>query len=232
MIVVCQNCWTVYDIPTEEITSSGRDVECTSCGNMWRQSPQLVNFASILSGIVQKSTDQSTNEVYAHSKQIGEDNFEINPCAVSSNQEMTFITEYIESRPELLKMLREEVEIADKSRISTGPDANGVLISYGMDNGPCSDKVDSIQLNPIKSNGGNFSGATRFWKVFSYCLIAFGIASIIISLIYYNSRSIVSAYPRLESTISTITIYVDYFKAMLMCAANTTNDAIEKILAN
>ena len=232
MIVVCQNCWTVYDIPTEEITSCGRNVECTSCGNMWRQSPQLVNFASILSGIVQKSTDQSTNEVFAHSKQFGEDNFEINPSTVSSNQEMTFITEYIESRPELLKMLREEVEIADKSRITTRPDSNGVVRFLGMDESPHSDKVDSIQLNPIKSKGGNFSGATRFWKVFSYCLIAFGIASIIISLIYYNSRSIVSAYPRLESAISTITIYVDYFKAMLMCAVNTTNDAIEKILAN
>ena len=232
MIVVCQNCWTVYDIPTEEITSSGRGVECTFCGNMWRQSPQLVNFASILSGIVQKSTDQSTNEVYAPSKQIGEDNFEINPGVVSSNQEMTFITEYIESRPELLKMLREEIDIVNKTSITKRPDANGVIGSHGMEENPHSDEDNSNQPKPIISKRGNFSSATRFWQVFSYCLIAFGIASIIISLIYYNSRSIVSAYPRLESTISTITIYVDYFKVMLMCVSNTANEAVGKFLMN
>ena len=226
MIVVCQNCWTVYDIPTEEITNSGRDVECTSCGNKWCQSPQLENFASILSEIIQKNTDQHTNTEFAHSQQIAEDAVEVNPGEASSNQEITIISEYIESRPELLKMLREEVDIANKTNISTRSDPKGDVISHEMHNGPHSDKVEINEPKLINSKGSNFSGATRFWQFFSYSLIAFGIVSIIISLIYFYSNTIVSAYPRLETTITTITNYVDNLKAMLICAVNTTFESI------
>ena len=39
MILTCNSCEKKFVVPDEAITSSGRIVQCGSCGNKWKQFP-------------------------------------------------------------------------------------------------------------------------------------------------------------------------------------------------
>ena len=39
MILTCNSCGKKFVVPDSAITSSGRMVQCGSCGNKWRQFP-------------------------------------------------------------------------------------------------------------------------------------------------------------------------------------------------
>ena len=39
MILTCNSCGKKFVVPDNAITSSGRTVQCGSCGNKWKQFP-------------------------------------------------------------------------------------------------------------------------------------------------------------------------------------------------
>ena len=58
MILTCNSCGKKFVVPDTAITSSGRMVQCGSCGNKWRQFPlnkmQKEETASVPKKIVSK----------------------------------------------------------------------------------------------------------------------------------------------------------------------------------
>ena len=63
MILSCNSCEKKFVVPDNAITSSGRIVQCSSCGNKWKQFPikdqiKLKKQAPIINKVVEKVTNK------------------------------------------------------------------------------------------------------------------------------------------------------------------------------
>jgi predicted Zn finger-like uncharacterized protein len=61
MIIQCKSCNKKFTVPDSAITSKGRLVQCSSCGNQWTQYP-IAQKKKITPPIVKKSTKSSPSK--------------------------------------------------------------------------------------------------------------------------------------------------------------------------
>lgn len=60
MIINCNSCEKKFVVPDEAITSNGREVQCGSCGNKWRQFPLKKEISNQIKNIYTKKNIKKT----------------------------------------------------------------------------------------------------------------------------------------------------------------------------
>ena len=59
MILTCNSCGKKFVVPDNAITSSGRTVQCGSCGNKWKQFPVNENKKKDLVSNLEKTISKT-----------------------------------------------------------------------------------------------------------------------------------------------------------------------------
>ena len=112
MILTCNSCGKKFVVPDEAITSSGRMVQCGSCGNKWKQFPvnEIKNSKSIA----------SVSKTLSKTKKIQPKIPKIKKAAVKKTREISLYSPEYLAKKHGIKLSEGTVKTTSKIKISFG----------------------------------------------------------------------------------------------------------------